>query len=311
MRDIWNPWHGCKRVSEGCKNCYMYFLDAKRDKFGGDIFRVKNNFDYPIWRDKFGNFKVPSGSTIRVCMTSDFFLEEADEWRDEAWQIMKARPDVIFYLLTKRPERVAQHLPKNWGDGWENIWFNVTAENQKMADFRIPILLELPFKHKGIMAAPFVGKISIKKYLESGQIESVWSDGENYGGARPLFYEWVKLLSDECKECDVEFVFCGIGNFFVKDGKVVRGLSKIEQTKYAYDLGLNYESTRKQNFKLKLPSEQLTLFDESEKSSVGENDVFQKSQTQDSSKKYFREHCKFCPTRRFCFGCTNCGKCES
>ena len=83
-------------------------------------------------------------------MTSDFFLEEADAWRDEAWQIMWQRRDVKFFLLTKRPERVAEHLPYNWGDGWDNIFFNVTAENQRRADERIPILLELPFRHKGM-----------------------------------------------------------------------------------------------------------------------------------------------------------------
>ena len=25
---IWNPWHGCHKVSEGCAHCYMYFLDS-------------------------------------------------------------------------------------------------------------------------------------------------------------------------------------------------------------------------------------------------------------------------------------------
>ena len=62
---------------------------------------------------------------IRVCMTSDFFLEEADEWRKEAWEIMHRRPDVKFFLLTKRPQRVRECLPKDWSDGWENIFFNV------------------------------------------------------------------------------------------------------------------------------------------------------------------------------------------
>ena len=59
---------------------------------------------------------------MRVCMTSDFFLEEADKWREEAWEIMKKRSDVIFYLLTKRPERVEKCLPQNWGNGLENIF---------------------------------------------------------------------------------------------------------------------------------------------------------------------------------------------
>ena len=102
-----------------------------------------------------------------------------------------------FFLLTKRPERVAEHLPSDWGDGWENVMFNVTCENQRRADERIPILLDLPFKHKGIMCAPFIGSVSIQQYLPAGQIEQVLCDGENYGGARPCHYEWVKCLHKE------------------------------------------------------------------------------------------------------------------
>lgn len=25
MHDIWSPWHGCVKCSEGCQHCYMYF----------------------------------------------------------------------------------------------------------------------------------------------------------------------------------------------------------------------------------------------------------------------------------------------
>ena len=24
MHDIWNPWHGCVKCSEGCQNCYSF-----------------------------------------------------------------------------------------------------------------------------------------------------------------------------------------------------------------------------------------------------------------------------------------------
>ena len=107
MHDIWNPWHGCVKKSEGCANCYMYSLDKRRGMDGSRIFKVQNNFDYPLAKDKFGKFKIKSGEHIRVCLTSDFFLTEADAWRADAWKIIKQRPDVAFYLLTKRPERVA------------------------------------------------------------------------------------------------------------------------------------------------------------------------------------------------------------
>ena len=162
MHDIWNPWHGCIKKSEGCDNCYMYFLDKLHNRDGSCIYRSKTNFNYPLQKDRKGNYKIKSGEMIRVCMTSDFFLENADEWRDEAWNLMRLRSDVIFFLLTKRPERVASHLPNDWGKGWSNIFFNVTVENQKRANERIPILLELPFKHKGIMCAPFIDQISIR-----------------------------------------------------------------------------------------------------------------------------------------------------
>jgi protein gp37 len=156
----------------------MYFLDGQRGKNGADIYRTKAGFRYPLSKDRQGNYKVQSGEQLRVCMTSDFFLEEADEWRDDAWSIIRRRPDVVFFLLTKRPERVRDHLPYDWGDGWENVFFNVSCENQKRADERISILLDLPFKHKGIMCAPFIGEVSIKKYLPFGQIEQVLCDGK-------------------------------------------------------------------------------------------------------------------------------------
>ena len=106
MRDIWNPWHGCKRISEGCENCYMYYLDSLRGKDGAEIYKVKNNFDYPLHKDRNGNYKIKSGEYIRVCMTSDFFLKEADCWREEVWKIIKKRSDVIFILVTKRADKL-------------------------------------------------------------------------------------------------------------------------------------------------------------------------------------------------------------
>ena len=154
MHDIWNPWHGCIRCSEGCDHCYMYYLDGIRDQDGSDIRPILDNANYPIQRDRTGAYKIRSGEQLRVCMTSDFFLEEADAWRPQAWDMMWQRKDVVFFLLTKRPQRVRECFPPDWGNGWDNVFFNVTCENQCRADERIPILLELPFKHKGIMCAP-------------------------------------------------------------------------------------------------------------------------------------------------------------
>ena len=46
-----------------------------------------------------------------------------------------------------------------------------------MADIRLPLLKELPFRHKGVMCAPLVGAVSLKPYLEEGFIEQVVCGG--------------------------------------------------------------------------------------------------------------------------------------
>lgn len=290
MHDIWNPWHGCIRKSEGCDHCYMYFLDKMRGGDGSQIYRTKAGFNYPLQKERSGQYKVKSGEMIRVCMTSDFFLKEADPWRPDAWDIIRARSDVIFFLLTKRPERVAECLPPDWEDGWENVFFNVSAENQRRADERIPILLELPFKHKGVMCAPFIGRVSLRKYLSSGQIERVVCDGENYDGARPCNFEWVKLLRQECEEYDVTFVFCGTGRRFIKDKKLYYIEGSALQSRQAHLSGMNYQGKPMQ----------FLLYD----------DFGYPIAPEKLHQPYFREKCQTCGMRPVCNGCENCGKCD-
>ena len=92
--NIWNPWHGCNKYSEGCDHCYMYYLDAQRDQDGSSIYKTKTNFNLPLKKTRQGIYKIPSGTMLHVCMTSDFFLEEADVWRDEIWDMIRIRSDV-------------------------------------------------------------------------------------------------------------------------------------------------------------------------------------------------------------------------
>ncbi len=292
MHDIWNPWHGCTKKSEGCANCYMYFLDRLRNINPTQVFRVKNNFDYPLQRNAKGEYKIKSGETIRVCMTSDFFIEQADPWRDEAWEIINSRPDVIFYLLTKRPELVEKRLPKNWNEGYENVFFNVSAETQARADERLPILLELPFKHKGVMVAPFIGEVSLAKHLESRVIERVVAGGENYDGSRVLKCQWVEKLYNECVAADTTFCLIETGSRFERNGKIYNLPDKKLQSLMAYKSGFYYEGRK---FQYKLKSHMLqTEFEFGNTASYA---------------PYFGEQCKECASRPICNGCSKCGKC--
>ena len=290
MHDIWNSWHGCRKCSEGCENCYMYFLDRMRDQDGSHIYRTKNGFNYPLQRDRHGAYKVRSGEMLRVCMTSDFFLPEADEWRHEAWAMMEERPDVKFFLLTKRPQRVSECLPKDWGEGLPNVFFNVTCENQRRADERIPLLFELPFRHKGIMVAPMIGPLDIDDYLKEGQIEQVLCGGENYDGCRPCRYEWVKSLSDQCRSHDVTFSFIETGTIFIKDGKRYHIPDKKEQARQAFRSGLSFRGREmvwelRDRWGRELTKEELYV------------------------PHYLPVTCRECGSRLTCNGCSDCGKC--
>jgi protein gp37 len=267
----------------------MYFLDRQRGADGREIYRTKNGFDYPVQTDRRGTYKIHSGELIRVCMTSDFFLEEADVWRPEAWELMRQRPDVKFFLLTKRPERVFDCLPKDWENGWENVMLNVTCENQRRADERIPILLELPFVHKGIMCAPFIGPVTIEKYLQKNQLEQVICGGENYDGARPCDFDWVKRLQKECVAHDLTFCFIETGTHFIKDGKHYHMPKKALQSQMAHKSGMNYQG-RPIRWHLTNP---LGL-------EIQESELY---------KPHYRDNCKNCGSRLICNGCSDCGAC--
>ena len=242
---IWNPWHGCRKISEGCRNCYVYFFDAQRGSEGSRIYHVQaRNFYLPLSKGKYGNYKIKSGAYVYTCLTSDFFLEEADVWREEAWGIMRMRPDLVFVIITKRINRVLACLPKDWGIGWENVYLHATVENQRRADERIPILLRLPFRRKGVVVAPFIESVSLSEYLVTGGIERVVCSGENYKNARPLYYDWVYNLSLECRANDVTFSFFETGCNFIKNGRKITTSNKLEQAHLAHSLGLDYQSKR-------------------------------------------------------------------
>ncbi|MBO4544005.1 MAG: DUF5131 family protein [Bacteroidales bacterium] len=286
---IWNPWHGCNKVSEGCEHCYMYFLDSKRGIDTSKIFRTRQ-FNMPLQRTRNGNYKLPSGMSLYVGLSTDFFVEAADRWREEAWKIIRKRSDIVFRLLTKRAYRIASCLPADWGEGYENVLLSVTCENQKRADERLPVLLDMPAKHKGFMAAPLIGAIDVEKYLQTNQIEEVLCGGENYDGSRPCHYEWVKSLSDQCRRYNVTFDFIETGSIFVKDGHTYHIPDKRTQSLQAFKSGLSFKG-KEMNFKLF--STDNVLFDNNSLPAP-----------------FFRDHCHTCGSKMTCNGCSNCKACD-
>ena len=222
---IWNPWVGCNKISEACANCYIY--------------PEKNIFKdcyYP-----FTHTQAQAGTFITVSLRSDFFLEEADHLRPSVWEIIKEHPDLIFLIITKRINRIADCLPGDWGEGYNNVIICATCENQKRADERLPILLNLPVKHRWITCSPLLEPIDLTAYLKTGKIEHVEVTGERDCGklARPTKYEWVTDILNQCKSYDVRFSLLYLGhNFIMPDGTIMKEWTKWYQQELADSLEL-------------------------------------------------------------------------
>lgn len=215
---MWNPWRGCKKCSDGCLNCYIHKGDAKRNIDTSLITKTKD-FRKPVERLKNGNYKMKSG-IVYTCFSTDFLIEEADEWRNDCWQIIKERKDCTFLFLTKRIERFMECIPQGWGEGYDNVIVCCTIENQKNADYKLEIFSKLPIKHKCITAQPLLQKIDIEKYLDN--IELVVVGGESDYDARPLDYSWVLDIREQCIRKNVSFEFRQCGTHFIKDNKRYR-----------------------------------------------------------------------------------------
>ena len=195
----WNPWHGCKKISPGCTNCYVYRRDAEFGKDSSVVTRT-SNFDMPVKCNRKGDYKLqPDGESVYTCMTTDFFLDEADVWRAEAWNIIRRR-----------------------------------------SDYRLPVFLELPIKHRTVIHEPMLEQIDIRKYLATGKIEGVTCGGESGPDARVCDFAWILDSMEQCVEYDVPFWFKQTGAMFKKGNKVYL-IDRKAQMSQAQKAGVNYK----------------------------------------------------------------------
>lgn len=214
-----NFWTGCKKVSKGCKNCYMFKGKERWKQDPTVIVKANPQTVKTILR------KTLPGDKIFTCSWSDFFIEEADQWRAEAWEIIKQNRHVYWIIITKRAERIAPCLPDDWFSGaYNHVWLGVTCENQQEFEFRYPFIA----RHYGdgsgcktfISFEPLLEPIDLKIMRQDG---AIWRDngkpetilpwlnpeidwliigGESGNAtgkykARPCQVEWMEKLVDE------------------------------------------------------------------------------------------------------------------
>jgi protein gp37 len=135
----------------------------------------------------------------------DFFDSEVPpDWRERAWNVIRACDELDWQILTKRPENIMSMLPPDWENGWDHVWMGTTVEDQTRADERVPILLEVPAKIRFLSCEPLLGPVIIPRI---GELDWIIVGGESGPGYRPMHPDWARSLRDQCMTAGVAFHF--------------------------------------------------------------------------------------------------------
>ncbi len=256
-----NPWRGCTKVGLGCANCYAEKLSHRNPGTLG-VWGPKGKRPiaaeaYWLQPLQWNKIAKESGEKHRVFCASlaDVFegpetmpaeyVEQIDAARDRLWSLIEETPNLIWLLLTKRPQNILkiwhQHdEPDGAGGGYirtwqENVWVGTSVEDQKTADLRIPELLKVPAAKRFLSVEPLLGPVWLqksdqdfndrwahewltgKKILEdcdgrwskitNERIDWVIVGGESGKNARPMDPDWVRLIRGQCQSAGVPFFF--------------------------------------------------------------------------------------------------------
>ena len=206
----WNPWRGCTRVSPGCAHCYAL---ARMEKLGFDPFTVTRT---KTWADplRWQAQAEAAGIQERVftCSWSDWFHPDADPWRAEAWDIVRRCPNLIFQILTKRPQLIPARVPLDWRGydqsvgfflGYPNVWLGVSVETPNFL-YRMDLLREIPATVRFISAEPLLAPLGT---LNLEGFHWVIVGGESGPGFRPMDHAWAREIRDQCQREHVAFFF--------------------------------------------------------------------------------------------------------
>lgn len=231
---IYNPWKGCHRISEGCKNCYVHGGNFKRGIDTNIIFKT-NDFYKLIEKDNNNNYKIKPNTLVYLCFSSDFLIEEADIWRKEVLEMIKVRKDLSFLFLTKRINRYSKCIKEKI----PNLMVGVSIENQKNATERLNILKDLDIDVKYIILQPLLELVNIEEYLDESIYEVVVG-GEETKIARPLNFDWVLNIRKQCINKNVSFTFRQLSSNFIKDN-ILYKIPRIEIRKQAKLANIDYK----------------------------------------------------------------------
>lgn len=218
--DTFNPWWGCTRVSDGCKNCYAESWDKRcGGKHWGPKAPYKTmsaaNWNKPLkWNDEAAGWDRPR-RVFCASMGDVFDADAPDDQRARLWDLIYRTPNLEWLLLTKRPQNWPMLLPEAEPRHFRNIRLGITAEHVDAMYERVP---PLAFASSigwptFVSYEPALGLIDWDDWLSGGPIDWVVAGGESGPGARPAHPDWFRVCRDACQKHHVPFLFKQVGEW--------------------------------------------------------------------------------------------------
>jgi len=202
-----NFWTGCTKVSEECRYCYIQKWLRRQ---GREPFNGPRRTGAETWKKarKYDTDARGSDEAVHIftCSLSDFFHEGADEWRDEAWDVIRDCDQVHWQILTKRPELIAERLPSDWGDGYPHVWLGVTVGCEKSIP-RLAELSRVPAKCRFISAEPLLERLDLSPYLKDFDWLITGCEQAARDKRRRMDLDWVRDIDSQCQRAGLPHFF--------------------------------------------------------------------------------------------------------
>lgn len=271
-RHTFNGWIGCTALSPACDHCYAKALAErfKWAKWGAG--QPRHRTSEATWRQPLAWNRAAqlAGERHRVFANSLSDVADAEvpmEWFVDLMELIGQTPHLDWMLLTKRPKVLKERLEdpacraaylhgrraagmKDSLTSWRfpNIWVGTTAEDQKMADLRIPQLLAIDAVIHFVSCEPVLGPVDLSKFLliiarKSASVgitrwpmapleilrqplRLVIAGGESGHSARPMLVDAARSLRDQCAASGTAFFFKQWGEY-LPVGQSLPGFGKV------------------------------------------------------------------------------------
>jgi len=208
----WNPWLGCTKISPACDGCYAEaMLDHRygKVKWGGERVRtVPNTWAQPFrWQKKAA--KDGTRPFVFCASLADIFDNQVNpQWRADAFDVMRQTPNLVYLLLTKRPQNIVK-LSDAAGGLPQNAALGTTVEDQTRAAINLPALQVAKIELQPLFTfgsfEPLLGRVFIPPAFMPDWIITGGETDQGSHKARPTHPEWFRFLRDQAKAAGVPY----------------------------------------------------------------------------------------------------------